>query len=212
MATKSPINWYGGKYYMASKICELIPEHKTYVEVFGGGGHLLFKKNKSEIEVYNDIDEGLYNFFSLLRNHEKAGKLKLLLDLSPHSRQEFYESRDTWRDETDEIERVRKWYVHLMQSFSGFCTTWTHSKGTSRRGMSQATSKYLGNIEENLPAAVERLRTVQVENLDCLDLINKYDSKETFFYLDPHMCIVQEKNLLDLPIIMKCLMSNITSW
>lgn len=185
MEVKSPINWYGGKYYMAGKLNNIIPKHKTYVEVFGGGAHLLFKKDKSDIEVYNDIDKGLYDFFSILRNPKKAEQLKVLLELSPHSREEFYYSRDTWRNETNEIERVRKWYVHLMQSFSGFCKTWTHSKGTSRRGMSQATSKYLGNIEKNLPDAVERLRTVQIENLDFANLIEKYDSEDTFFYLDP---------------------------
>jgi DNA adenine methylase len=185
MAVKSPINWYGGKYYMASKISELMPKHKTYVEVFGGAGHLLFKKSPSDIEVYNDIDKGLYDFFNLIRQPEKAEKLKIQLELSPHSREEFYTSRDTWKDEEDEIERVRKWYVHVMQSFSGHCDSWTHSKNVSRRGMSQATSKYLGNIEKNLPDAVERLRTVQIENMDCIDLIHKYDTPDTLFYLDP---------------------------
>lgn len=40
---KSPINWYGGKFYMANDIIALFPEHKMYVEGFGGAGHVLFK-------------------------------------------------------------------------------------------------------------------------------------------------------------------------
>jgi DNA adenine methylase len=182
---KSPINWFGGKYYMASKINNIIPEHKLYVEVFGGAGHLLFKKEKSEIEVYNDIDSGLTSFFKVLRDKAKANELHRRLVLTLHSREEFLNCRDTWQDEVDEIERVRKWYVHLMQSFSGNCRSWSYSKTVSSRGMSQATSKYLSNIDDNLPLAVERFRTVQVENMDYKDLIKKYDTKDTLFYLDP---------------------------
>ncbi len=33
---KSPLSWVGGKSRMVHKLLPLIPEHKTYVEVFGG--------------------------------------------------------------------------------------------------------------------------------------------------------------------------------
>jgi DNA adenine methylase len=170
---------------MASKINNIIPEHKLYVEVFGGAGHLLFKKEKSEIEVYNDIDNGLYLFFKVLRNNEKANLLKQKLDLTPYSREEFYNCRDTWRIEQDEIEKVRKWYTCVMQSFSSNLNTWSHSKTKTRRGMSQAVSQWLGKIENDLPKAVERLKMVQIENMDYKELLKKYDSKDTLFYLDP---------------------------
>ncbi|NMA31412.1 MAG: DNA adenine methylase [Candidatus Methanofastidiosa archaeon] len=51
--------------------------------------------------------------------------------------------------------------------------------------MSQAVSQWLGKIENDLPKAVERLKTVQIENMDYKDLIKKYDGKDTLFYLDP---------------------------
>jgi len=170
---------------MTNKIVELFPKHKTYVEVFGGAGHVLFKKPPSDIEVYNDINKDLVKFFRVIRDKKKSEKLKMLLDLTPHSRTEYYECRDTWKEETDEIERVRKWYVALMQSYGATFTSWQHDKSVSRRGMSQSTSKWLRNIEENMPAAVDRLKTVQIENLDFEDIIKKYDSEQTLFYLDP---------------------------
>ncbi len=182
---KSPINWFGGKYYMANDIIEMFPEHKTYVEVFGGAGHILFKKETSEIEIYNDIYSGLYNFFKTLRDEEKAKKLINKIQMTPYSREEFFHCRDNWMNEEDEIEKTRMWYVSAMQSFSTNFSTWSHSKNVSRRGMSQAVSKWLGNVDENLPNAVERLRQVQIENMDCNDLIRKYDSSQTLFYLDP---------------------------
>jgi len=170
---------------MASDIIKLFPKHKVYVEVFGGAGHVLFKKEPSEIEVYNDINKELVNLFNVVRDAKKSKKLKQLLDLTPHSRDEYYLCKETWQNEVDEIERVRKWYVALMQSYGGTFTSWQHGKSVSRRGMSQSTSKWLGNIEENLPTAIERLKTVQIENLDFRKLIPKYDSKDTLFYLDP---------------------------
>lgn len=170
---------------MANKIIELFPEHKTYVEVFGGAGHILFKKDMSEVEIYNDINSDLVNFFRVIRDEPKAEKLKIKLELSPYSREEFYDCSRTFENETDEIERVRKWYVSLMQSFSGKFGSWCHTKGKSRRNMAMPVSRYLGNIEENLPSAVGRLQTVQIENLDFRKLLDKYDSEDTLFYLDP---------------------------
>lgn len=170
---------------MANDIIDLFPEHKNYIEVFGGAGHILFKKEQSELEVYNDIDDGLVLFFRILRDKEKAKLLKEKLDLTPYSREEFYNCRDTWKNEKDEIEKSRKWYTCLMQSFSSNFSTWSHSKSKSRRGMSQAVSQWLGKIEKDIPNAVERLKVVQVEKMDYKELIRKYDSKDTLFYLDP---------------------------
>ena len=183
---KSPINWYGGKYYMADRIISLFPEHKIYCEVFGGAGHILFTKSPSDIEVYNDINSDLTAFFSILRDKEKAEQLQIQLELTPYSRTEFYNcSKNLHNELDDDVERVRKWYTALMQSFSGSFGSWCHTKSLSRRGMPKPVSGWLGNIDDNMPKAVERLQTVQIENLDYEKLINKYDSKNTLFYLDP---------------------------
>lgn len=51
--------------------------------------------------------------------------------------------------------------------------------------MSQCVSKFLGHVDVNIEKSRERLKGVTLENLDIIDLINKYDSKDTLFYLDP---------------------------
>ena len=51
--------------------------------------------------------------------------------------------------------------------------------------MSQAVSKFLGNIDNNMIDCIGRLREIQVENLDIITLIKKYDNIDAFFYLDP---------------------------
>jgi len=53
-----PIQWFGGKANMRKTLLEtinLMPGHRTYVEVFGGAGHLLFAKEPSPVEIYNDL-------------------------------------------------------------------------------------------------------------------------------------------------------------
>lgn len=44
---------------MVAKLLPLIPPHKIYVEPFGGGASLLFAKEPSPVEVYNDIDSAV---------------------------------------------------------------------------------------------------------------------------------------------------------
>lgn len=182
---KSPINWYGGKYYMKNTIIDLFPKHKYYIEGFGGAAHILLHKQSSVIDVYNDIHEGLYLFFKLLRDNETRERLLFAIQMTPYSRQEFYISRDEWENQVDEIEKARMFYIKTMQSFSGVGQSWSYSKNKSRRGMSQAVSKFLGNTDENMINVIEKLRTIQVENLDIIDLINKYDNPDSLFYLDP---------------------------
>ena len=183
---KSPINWYGGKYYMAKDIIELFPKHKIYVEGFGGSGSVLFRKDKSDIEIYNDINEGLYLLFKILRNEDTREELIRKIQLTPYSREEYLNCKDSWITEKDEIEKVRKFYTSIMQSINSIGKSgWSYSKSNSRRGMSQAVSRWLGNVDENLIDIIERLREIQIENLDIIELINKYDTKDTLFYLDP---------------------------
>ena len=131
MIYKSPINWYGGKYYMAKDIIEIFPEHKMYVEGFGGAAHVLFRKEKSELEVYNDLHSGLYLFFKLLRENNEEFIRRL--SLTSYSREEFENSKG-WMYEEDEIEKARSFYVRTMQSVASN-GGWCYAKSKSRRGM-----------------------------------------------------------------------------
>lgn len=69
---KAPICWLGGKSRLRNKIIQCLPEHTCYVEVFGGAGWVLFGKEPSKVEVYNDIDGELVNFFRVIKNCHKA--------------------------------------------------------------------------------------------------------------------------------------------
>lgn len=108
---RSPIVWFGGKGNMVAKLLPLIPPHRIYVEPFGGGASLLFAKKPSPVEVYNDLDSGLVNFFRVLRDPKKFERLHKLVSLTPYSREEYDFCRATWETCDDDVERAYRWYV-----------------------------------------------------------------------------------------------------
>jgi hypothetical protein len=57
------IAWIGGKSILADTIVSMMPAHKTYIEVFGGAGWVLFRKEPSKVEVWNDLNSDLVNLF-----------------------------------------------------------------------------------------------------------------------------------------------------
>lgn len=182
---RSPINWFGGKGNMVAKLLKFIPSHKIYVEVFGGGASLLFAKEPSPVEVYNDIDSGLVNFFRVLRDKDKFQEFYRKVCLTPYSREEYNYCRSTWEDCDDEVERAYRWFIVARMSFSGeFGHSWSFGVKFSRKGMASKCSSWLSIIDK-LPDIHERIMRVQIEHKDFRDLIKTYDTKDTFFYLDP---------------------------
>ena len=182
---KGPILWFGGKGHMTKKIVPLFPPHKTYVEPFGGGASLLLAKEPSMIEVYNDIDSGLVNFFRVLRDPEKFARFYHLVSFTPYSREEYTSCRGTWESCEDDVARAYQWYVVARQSFGGrFGSGWGYARDASAGGIALTCSRWLSALR-NLPAIHERLMMVQIEHTDFRDIFRNYDSPETLFYVDP---------------------------
>ena len=170
---------------MVNKLLPLIPKHHTYVEVFGGAANLLLAKEPSPVEVYNDIDSGLVNFFRVIRDKDKFKRFYEQVVLIPYSREEYYYCRDTWRDEEDDILRAVKWFVAARQNFSGqLGGSWGYAVTASSKGMARRVSDWFSSIEL-LPEVSERFLRVQIEHNDFRKILKAYDTEETFFYLDP---------------------------
>ena len=87
------------------------------------------------------------------------------------------------------VERARRFYVRARQTRTGLAQTasagrWAHCILTSRSGMAGAVSRWLGSIE-GLAPIIDRLMRVQIDNAPALEVIQRYDTPETLFYLDP---------------------------
>lgn len=181
----SPIHWFGGKCRMIRYLLPFVPEHKVYVELFGGGASLLLAKKPSPVEIYNDIDSGLVNFFKVLIDEKMFAEFKIKVSLLACSRELWKEYKETWQLDPDPVMRAVKWFVVARQSFSGeFGHGWSSSFKTIRRGVASSVSSWLGCVDK-LPEVHGRLQLAQIECMDWRHVINKYDSDETFFYFDP---------------------------
>lgn len=182
---RSPIPWFGGKNLLSPTLLKLLPDHKIYVEVFGGGASLLLNKVPAQVEVYNDLDSGLVNFFRVLRDPEKFAQLREKAALTPFAREEWREFREWWDRTEDDVERAYRWYVVARMSFSGnFGSSWQHSVTLSRNGMSCAVFKWLASLEA-LPQIHARIMRVQIEHQDFRTILERYDTPDTLFYMDP---------------------------
>ena len=164
---------------MADKLIPLFPYHKTYVEVFGGSGAILINKKPSEIEVYNDIDGELYNFFKVIADEKLFKKFQEKISLLPYSRECYYEYRDMRTDKLDKAERAVRFYYLIKSTRHSTCeyTGWKFSVEANM-------PKRIKNIDK-LSLIHKRLSDVYIDNLDFRKLIANWDRPDTFFYLDP---------------------------
>ncbi len=209
---KKPFPWYGGKEQLAPLLVSLLPEHQVYVEVFGGSGALLFAKEPGELEVFNDLDSGVVNFFQVLRDPEQAECLSQALALTPYSREEYYACLKHWQETDDPVEQARQWYCGVVQSMNSSIrnTGWSCTKAPG----SNPARKWQNGIA-HLAECVGRLSQVQIDHRDFEKVFQVYDSPETCFYLDPPYlqqtrrkgrCYHHEMNLEDHERLLACVL------
>jgi DNA adenine methylase len=185
---RAPFAWYGGKFYYAKWIIDHFCAHRVYIEPFGGAANILLNKNHSEVEIFNDLDNRIVNFFRVLRDKKKFNELIRLLNLTPYSRKEF-EDIITEEETNDPVKNAWRFFVTCRQAIGGLgmskltVSSWAMSLRT-RREMAEPVSKYLSAIE-GIQEIAERFRTVAIENMDAIKLIKKYDCQEALIYCDP---------------------------
>lgn len=187
MQLMTPLIFFGGKSRLVPSLLPLIPPHTRYVEVCCGGLALLIAKKPSKIEVANDMNHILMQFWRLLRDPGTSERLRQALQYTPYSREEYKHCASTWRDESlPDVERVRRWYVATQQSFT---REETRDSGWRMPYGSQSEHRAEVNIWVNkvdrLDAVAHRLRRVALENRDCLEVMRDYDAPDTLFYVDP---------------------------
>lgn len=84
---KSVLKYPGSKWRIADWIVSNMPPHDIYVDPFFGSGAVFFSKPESRLEVLNDIDGNVVNFFKVCRDH--PDDLARLLALTPYAREEY---------------------------------------------------------------------------------------------------------------------------
>jgi DNA adenine methylase len=179
----SPISWVGGKHRLRKHIIPLFPEHHCYVEVFGGSGTVLFGKEPSKVEVYNDRFDLLVNMFKVFK--DKPDEFLKEIDLIPVSRTIFDQFKKDYfnpQNFTDVQNAVRFYYLVRAGFGSSLPDMGGSGFGVSARDMSRLN---LDKVEKDVRNTYERIKRVNIENLDFEDLIKRHDKDITLFYCDP---------------------------
>jgi DNA adenine methylase len=186
---KRPIfQYFGGKWRVAPCIISHMPMHRVYVEPFGGGGSVLLRKPRCDAEVYNDLDSEVVNVFQVLRDHPK--EFLRALDLTPFSREE-YELACKLTEDDGPLERARKTAVRAFFGFAsqslfvcdGSIRKAGFRAGDMRIGSTHA-SQWSGYVDA-LEAVIDRLKGVNIEHRDAMEIIPVWDSITTCYYVDP---------------------------
>lgn len=181
--SRPALRYHGGKFRMAPFILNFFPEHKCYVEPFGGAAAVLLQKNPCYAEVYNDLDSDIVNFFRVLRDPDLSQQLALLCRLTPYARDEFNLSYEATEDP---LEKARRTVIRAQMGFGSAGTT----KGTTgfridtRRIYSTAMHNWR-DWPDVISAISERLRGVLIENRPAIDVIQQHDAFDTLHYVDP---------------------------
>lgn len=174
----SPISWPGGKRLLANRLVGMFPEHTCYASVFAGALWDLFKKQPSVCEVVNDINSELINFFNVIKKKPYQFVLEMQWDLI--SRESFlkYKAELEEQEGLTDVERAKRFFYVLKTSFGGKRTVYGYVR-------TDHPKLNLINLEDIIIATHNRLKRVNIECLDWRAFIPKYDTQNTFFYMDP---------------------------
>src|ERR1035438_4098482 len=173
-----PLSYIGGKRAIANQIIEMFPEHTTYVEVFAGGAQVLFRKEPSKVEVLNDLDGDVVNFFRVCQQHYE--ELTRYFRFVVVSRKWFELLKATDPATLTDIQRAARFFYLQKNSFAALVRQ--HNFGVK---VVEAPGFNPERVPQWIENASHRLARVQIESLPYEQILERYDRPTTLFYLDP---------------------------
>lgn len=199
-----PLKYYGGKSRFIDWILKYMPPHRAYLEPWGGSASVLllkpnpFKGVRTRIQVYNDLDHRVYNFFYVLRDPVLRKELVGRLRWTPYSREEhafcqqYLDDRkqfsydpfsglseeDQWR-----VEWARRYFVCVRQSFGAALNGgWAIKLEPDRNMLAPQTFQ---SVVESLEYWGNRLKDVFLECDDWEAVCRRWNTEDFLWYCDP---------------------------
>ena len=180
---KAPLTYYGGKQRIAKMILQLLPEHRIYCEPFFGGGAVFFAKQPSYLEIINDHNENLINFYEQVQTNFE--ELATAIGNTLHSEAQYRRAVDIYNGlkPADCLTRAVSTWMVFNQSWNASARAgWRFDFGIGGSHI----AKTLAHARRNFcPWIKKRLQYVQISCRDALQVIKERDTADTFFYLDP---------------------------
>lgn len=183
---KVPFQYFGGKVTHLDSLYNLFPKNVDhFVDLFGGSFVVGLNYPYKSVITINELNSDIVNFFLQLRDNKE--KFIEAIMLTPFSMEEY---QLCWQPAEDLLERARRFYVRTKQSFYGQGANiqgkgWMFSKSSKNVSRGEGVSRW-ANAENSLLEIAAAIRNnIQVTNLDWSECIDRTDSSNTFFYVDP---------------------------
>jgi DNA adenine methylase len=173
-----PLPYIGGKRRLANRIISMFPSHTTFCEIFAGGAQVFFRKEPSKVEVLNDLDHEIVNFFRICQQHHE--ELVRYLKFTVASREWFDLLKEGNLKSFTDIQRAGRFLYLAKNCYAGL---------VRKKNFAWSVENANRFNPERIPSLIEethkRLARVQIECLPYDQVIVHYDRPATLFYLDP---------------------------
>ena len=182
-SVRSILRYPGAKWRIADFILQYMPQHHSYLEPFFGSGAVLFRKAPAPIETVNDINNDVVNLFRVVQT--KAAVLAEAIAGLPYARQVYEDSLQS-DPEASDVERAARFLTLVWQSYGtradGMNCGW--KKDVAGREAAYAVRNW-NRLPSWIIAAQARLKQVQIEHKDALQLIRQFNHPKVLVYCDP---------------------------
>lgn len=168
---RPPFCRQGNKYNIRDKIIPLIPPHKTYVELFAGSGAIFFAKPKSELNVLNDLDKRVIDRLKLIKRAPTNPTAYPNIEKTVEAYKNFFDHHGNAIADRLVAERIAS-----CNGFSGQPVL--KSEDIYKTPYPNIMIRMMGEYQE-------KLKGVRFNTKDYAKIVEKYDSPETFFFIDP---------------------------
>ena len=180
-AMKAVVKYPGSKWSIADWIISFFPEHHSYLEPFFGSGAVLFNKERSNIETVNDLDGNVVNLFEWIKKDPE--RLAREIYYTPYARQVYEEAFR--RTESNSLYKAVNFAVKCQMGY-GIRTNGKTGWKNDIQGREKAYgTKDWAELPDRIMKASERLRGVQIECKQAIDVIERYDFENVLIYCDP---------------------------
>jgi len=172
----------GGKSNVLEAIINRFPPHLTFVEVFGGGGVVTLNKSPSRTDIYNDVNDDLINLMEVVRDNPVM--FTHMVEMTPYAKGVFDRFREERKAEITDVDPIRRAFIYfylLKTSINAKCQSFSQPSKDSRAPRAESWR----TVSAAISKVAHRLRGITITKLDFKECIERFDSPNTFFYVDP---------------------------
>lgn len=185
-AINSPFRYAGGKFYARNLISEHLVDTEVYCEPFAGGGSIFFYKEKSPINILNDLDANLIHVYQIIRDFPNE-LIDILATFRSPSREAHYYYKHEYQPNTP-IETAARWFYLNRISYSGIMQFQNCYFGYGEKYSMQPK-----NWPRNILRTSEKLQGVELRCSDAIDCIHSMPDGALLFIDPPYFNADQDK-------------------